>query len=66
MSGRETEIKLGTGGQTYQVRMIDGIYYLFGVLKVEKGFLSPLIAFVGSARTLVISAETLILYVPIE
>jgi len=66
MSKRENEVKLGAGGQTYQVRMIDGIYYFIGVLSVRPQFLSPLIVFEGSNRSLTISAETLILYAPIN
>ena len=66
MSKREPQINLGAGGQTYQVRMIDGIYYFNGVLRVTPHLLSPLITFEGSHRSLTISAETLILYVPIN
>jgi hypothetical protein len=65
MSEKETEIKLGTGGRTYQCRMIDGIYYFVGVESVRPHLISPLIDFVGSERTLTISAETLILFIPI-
>ena len=65
MNQKEVEINLGAGGQTYQCRMVDGIYYFNGVLKVEKPLFGQLITFVGSARSLTISANTLILFVPI-
>jgi len=65
MSSEHTRLSLGPTGRLYQVRMIDGVYYLAGVESVRPNFLSSLIDFVGSERTLTISAQTLILFIPV-